>query len=293
MSKRNVLNSPRLLELKKRRHKTILNKVLIFSFGFIVLFIASAYFSNLNSLKIQEIQIAGNKVIDTRDIRKVVDGEINGKYLWFFPRSNVLFYPKSSIKDELQNEFQRLKDINLAVKDNKVLEITLGERDSKFIWCGVSSPQIGIKEKCYFMDENGYIFDEAPYFSGEVYFKFYGPLEDQINPDESIGAYFSKQSFKYLTSFKNVLTNIKLKPVALSIAADKNIEILLSSGISSKVGPKILLKTDSDFQTVAENLQTALTAEPLQSEFKNKYSLLQYIDLRFGNKVYYKFSDSI
>ena len=68
-------------------------------------------------------------------------------------------------------------------------------------------------------------------------------------------------------------------------------EIFLSKGTSSTsaIGPKIIFKKDADLQNIAENLQAALNIEPLKSKFKNKYSLLLYIDLRFGNKVYDKF----
>jgi len=75
----------------------------------------------------------------------------------------------------------------------------------------------------------------------------------------------------------------------LYITKDGNVEVFLSAGNSSAVRPEIIFKSNSNFQNIAENLETALTADPLQSELKNKYSSLQYIDLRFGNKVYYKF----
>ena len=152
------------------------------------------------------------------------------------------------------------------------------------------------------MDENGYIFDEAPYFSGEVYFKFYGLPAQAGVPDVGIpqsgspasgtsplGSYYSKQNFQQLLSFKDGLVTFGLKPVALYITNDGEIEFILSGGTAATLGPEIILNNDSDFQKVAENLETALTTEPLQTEFKNKYSVLQYIDLRFGNKVYYKF----
>jgi hypothetical protein len=129
------------------------------------------------------------------------------------------------------------------------------------------------EEKCYFMDESGFVFDEAPYFSGEVYFKFYGQMED----------------FHKLVSFKEIVENMKLDPVAISVEENGDVKVLLSSRNSSETGPEIILKIDSDFQKVAENLQTALGTEPLHTNFKNKYSSLEYIDLRFGNKVYYRF----
>jgi hypothetical protein len=53
--------------------------------------------------------------------------------------------------------------------------------------------------------------------------------------------------------------------------------------------PKIIFKIDSDYQKIAENLQAALSTEPLHSDLQKKLALLLYLDLRFGNKVYYKF----
>jgi nucleoside-diphosphate-sugar epimerase len=38
-----------------------------------------------------------------------------------------------------------------------------------------------------------------------------------------------------------------------------------------------------------ENLDAAIDTEPLKSKLKNKFSSLEYIDLRYGNKVYDKF----
>ena len=80
-----------------------------------------------------------------------------------------------------------------------------------------------------------------------------------------------------------------LKPVALYKQDNGDIRVFLSKGKTLSMGPEIIFKSDTDLETVAENLQAALNTEPLQSDFKNKYSSLLYIDLRFGNKVYFKF----
>ena len=148
-------------------------------------------------------------------------------------------------------------------------------------------------QKCYFMDENGYIFDEAAYFSGGVYFKFYGKISEDgdLSKRESspAGSYFAKENFYKFVLFKKILENMGLKPVALYQEDNGDIKFFLSRENSLSMGPEIILKVNSDFQKVAENLETALGTEPLQSNFKNKYSSLLYIDLRFGNKVYYKF----
>lgn len=295
MIKRNVLSSPRLSELKKRRQRAILSKILISVFGLMAVFALLAYLSRLNSLNITEVQIIGNKIVEAEAIKTTVEGSIAGKYLWFFPKTNILYYPQNSIKNELQDRFKRLKNINLSIENNKILKVSVSERTALYTWCGTTlplAPDSSQKnmdiQKCYFLDENGYVFDEAPYFSGEVYFKFYGL--DGLNTDNPLGFYFSKQNFKQLISFKDTLTSIGLKPIALYAKDDGDVEVFLSGGGAlSTNGPKIIFRADADFQNVTENLEAALTTEPLQSKFTKNYSTLLYIDLRFGNKVYYKF----
>ena len=284
--KRNILNSPRLLELKRHRRKVFLGKVLFFVFTLSVIFAGLAYVSRISNLNISAIEILGNKTLDATVVKSIVQNEIIGNYLWFFPKTNIFFYPKDNIKKDLFNQFSRLESISLSVK-NKVLEVSLTERTALYTWCGdtinlvaeLPSDNSTAKEKCYFMDEAGYIFDEAPYFSGDVYFKFYGKTAD---------SYFLKQKFLELIQFKKTLEGMGLRPVAIYVLDDGNARVYLSSGAQGEK-PEIRFKADADFQKVAENLQTALTTEPLQSDLKNKYSSLLYIDLRFGNKVVYKF----
>ncbi|MFA5931878.1 MAG: hypothetical protein WC793_00660 [Candidatus Paceibacterota bacterium] len=279
MQKRNVLNSPRLLELKKERRRAILNKILFSLLGFFVVFFLAAYLSNLNKVKITEVQISGNSVVDTEMLKSTVEDQIQGKYFWLFSKSNIFLYPQSAIKNVLQDKFKRLKDINLSIKNNHILEVDLTERVAKYTWCGATLPTAD--ETCFFLDDTGYVMDEAPYFSGEVYFKFYGSTD---------GTYFSKQKFQQLVLFKDVLVSLNIKPVALYVADNGDTEIYLSKGNTALASlPKIIFNINSNFQTVAENLEAALNAEPLKTKFSTKYSSLEYIDLRFGNKVYDKF----
>ncbi len=280
MQNRNILNSPRLLELKKSKRRIFTRKILFFSFGLLVILAGLVYLSRISAFGIHSIAITGNKVVDTEMIRTVVEKEITGNYLWVIPKKNVLLYPRNDIQNKLADQFKRIGDVKFYIK-NKELEVSVSERVGIYTWCGEKAGIVESSktEKCYFLDKEGFIFDEAPFFSGEVYFKFYGPA--------GIGTYFSKDNFKKLAYFKDALTTIGLKPASLHIY-DGDIKIFLS-GQGRPSGPYIIFKSNSDFQKLAENLDTALNTEPLKSNFKNKYSSLEYIDLRFGNKVYYKF----
>ncbi len=289
MKKNTVLNSPRLLELKKHRRRVTFGKSFLVFGAFALVCGSLVYVSRLKQFNIHEVVVAGNKVVESEAIREVASKNISGKYLWLFPKSNVFLYGRSDIKEELRENFKIFKDISLKIKKGGVLEVAVVERDSKYIWCGVNLPKASSdEENCYFLDDNGYIFGEAPYISGEVYFKFYG-LADSSNPDDPTGGYFLNGNFEKFVKFKTMLESLGIKPVALYTKDNHEIKLFLSRGKSLLMGPEVLFGIDDDLQKTAENLDTALDTEPLMSNFKNKYSSLEYIDLRYGNKVYYRF----
>lgn len=298
---RKALNSSKLSEIKKKKQKILKQKILIFLALFVFVFFGLSLFSKWEQINIKTVNIYGNKVIETEEISKVVYEALDGKYLYLFPKSNSLIYPSNAIKSNLSEKFKRIKNISISLdtKDIQTLNINLGERSPNYIWCGES---IAIKtdvlnsndastssledNACYFVDESGYIFDTAPYFSGDVYFKFYGPLQ---NIDSPPGNYFLRPDFVRTAEFKNILDQMELKPSVYNTLADGEAEIYLSSLIGKSLGPKIIFKSDADYMKLSENLQAALNAEPLKTDIKKKYNTLKYIDLRFDNKVYYKF----
>lgn len=290
MQKRDFLNSPRLQEIKRRRQKIFLRKSLIFAFFLVLLFFVFTYVSSLDKLNIQNIEIVGNKITDSELIKRSTQEELVGKYFFLFPKTNLFFYPKDKIKEKLEENFKRLENINISIKENNVLEISVGERKGLYVWCGyapqLENTETPAEEKCYFMDNSGYIFDEAPYFSGDVYFKFYGLTSSDAHP---IGSYFESVNFSKFIVLKELLEDINVDPVFLYKLENGDLKVFLSSKSSKAFGPEIILKIDSDFQKIIENLQSALSTEPLLSDFKKKYSSLLYLDLRFGNKVYFKF----
>ena len=293
MRKRNVLESPRLVELKKKRRKETFKMVSLFFLVFLLVFVALVYISKIESLNINEIRIEGNSTIDSGTIEAKVKEEIAGKYLWLFPKSNIMYYPKGKIRENLSSNFKRLGEIYFSIEKNEILVVSLSEREAKYMWCGDTPTDVGLLQndmptstesgKCFFLDKEGYVFDEAPYFSGEVYFRFFGSLNEDKN-------YFSKESFGKLIEFKDAIIDMGMNPVAMYVEESGDIEVYLSKGSGAGIEPRIIFRLDNELQNTIENLKTALDTEPLKSKFKNKYSSLLYIDLRFGNKVYNKFS---
>jgi hypothetical protein len=293
MKKKSILETPKLKELKKRKRKVIRNRIIFFAIIFVLLLVGLAFLSYWHEINIQDIQIEGNKIIDKQDIKKVAQENIEGKYFWIFPKTNSFIYPVKKIEENLSEKYKRLKDIKIDVDANdlKTLWISVSEYDGKYLWCGDKIIDSFVDQQCYFLDADGYIFDKAPYFSGEVYFKFFGnAVSDLTNP---VGSTFALDYFKNLISFKESIEKMNLKPVIFYLEDTEDGSFYLSSETSAPNAPKILFKLDSDYTKLVENLQSAITTEPLQTELKNKLNDLLYIDLRYGNKVFYKFKSGV
>ncbi len=289
MIKKSILYSPRIREIKKKKNRVVRRKILIYIILFIATLILVGFSLKWQKINIQQITISGNKVIDTELIKNIVAENLVDNYFYILPKTNSLFYPKDKIMLDLSSKYKRLKDITLNVDKLENLNVKVNERTAYFTWCGEipEDATINIEEKCYFVDDEGYIFDEAPYFSGEVYFKFYGT--NNININDPTGSYYAKDIFNKLIILNTTLKTMGLKTTALAIKGNGEIKIFLSGINKSATRPEIIFNMKSDFNKIAENLQAALTTAPLQNDFEKKYASLLYIDLRFGNKVYYKF----
>ena len=73
-------------------------------------------------------------------------------------------------------------------------------------------------------------------------------------------------------------------------------DVNLNEGFISLSGepnnsPYVTFKLDSDYAKITENLHATISTEPLQTKLKNNFSSLKYFDLKFGNNIYYKFSN--
>jgi hypothetical protein len=285
MSKRSYV-SPYLSESKKKKRRARLKKIIFYILIFAAVFAGLSYLSKWEKLNIKTVEVSGNRAVDSLLVERAVQEQISGYYLWFFPKSNFFIYPKAKIKSDLEDKFKTFQDISLNLQGAQKIQIKVSERVGRYTWCGAELPaEASTQYKCYFMDAEGYIFGEAPYFSGDVYLRFFGKGSE--------GEKFYPDIFSKLLSFRKSIEEIGLKAPSLLVKDDGDIELYLSSSVSFDAAltsaPKIIFKTNSDFDKLIENLQAALDTDPLKSDFKNKRSSLEYIDLRFGNKVYYRF----
>ena len=287
-NRRDITTSPRVQELRRARMKRRRVVFLIFIILFIGVVIGLSYLSHQPKLTISNIKVEGTHIIDSMDIEQSVNDHMSGNFIYLFSKKNSFLYPKSKIEKDLQKKFTRIKNLSIKLEGLNTLKIVIDERIGSYMYCGDSIPESAseLGENCYFVNSDGYIFDVAPYFSGDIYFKFYIPLTN--TQDILSQQILDPKEFREIISFVDGLTELGLDPVSV-VMSDKDRYSFHLRQNSNSIYPEILFKEDNDLATIFGNFSAAMQNPDFKNEIFSRYSSLSYIDLRFDNKVLYKF----
>lgn len=284
--------------IAKRQRQILYAKIGAFFVLFCLIASVCSWLSHKEKINIRNIIVAENVVAPTEDILKIANQTLEGNYLRLFSKRNILFYPKSKIKTELLNSFLRIKAVDIQFADFQSININILERMPYAIWCAENhltlqapSNSLGVwsakrEEKCYFMDENAFLFDAVPEFSEKTHFKYYGGDIVATATDKILGQTFlmnaRKGQFEKVNLFIRYLKDINIEGNELMVWKNGDYELLFGND------SKLIFDADQDFDEIFENLHATLIdlGDLTGKEF-------EYIDLRFNNKVLYKFREQL
>lgn len=286
---RDIPKSARVLEIKHRRRIRKLKMLAVFFVIFLFVITLLAYLSGDRRVTIDKFIITGTQIINQEDIEKSVIKDISGKYSYLFYKSNSFIYPHKKIYNNLISDFPRIEKLSISRDGLKTLKIDISERLGSYLYCGNNIPENKeeVGENCYFINNDGLIFDKAPYFSGNVYFKYYMSLNNETNNPLN-KQMMDADNFYKMVRFIDGITSIGFNPIYLVKELDGTNYLYLAKD-NSEFGPRIIFKDIDDLEILLDNLSIAMKKKEFANEINSKYNTLLYIDLRFKNKVLYKF----
>lgn len=286
---RSTNQTSRIGEIRKQRARIVRFKVLFVLVGLLVLLTGVVLLMRLQSLRINTITVSGTNVIDPKDVQKIVEDELKQNYVYVFPKQNGLLFPRHTIRQKLFDAFPRFEQVAIGHPSLREITITVMERESVYLWCGMRVPGVDSPDtSCYYVDENGFIFSKAPYFSGTVYFRFFGSNKPILESDPIGESVLPQTLWNQIVLLKENLESLGFAPHSLAIYNGGEYAFLLS-GVPVDTKLRIVFGDKYDFKKIFSNLSSALEVEPLKTDITKKFTLLEYIDLRYDNKVYYKF----
>jgi len=266
------LDLPKSQLREKRRRQRVLMGVLS-ALGVVVCIGATIGLSWLPFVRIQSIEVSGTNTLSIEALRDIAAQEIKGAYAFVYAKSNIFLYPKGKITNALTSSFPTLGDVSVRAKNFQTIEIAVTERTPVALWCGETHAS---SSQCFLMDESGLVYAPAVVFSGDVYKQYFGALATTSLPRQ----YLTREQFKSVSAFVEELQTKQALPInTIVVDGVGDVQATNPSGFS------LFFSLEDDAGDVLERFVLAKAAEP----FVNRsFSEFEYLDLRFGDKLYYK-----
>lgn len=237
--------------------------------GVLLLFGLIAGASHIPALLIGDIRISGSETVASSTLRLKAEGYLKGSYAFVFPKRNIFLYPKHEIRNSLLDTYPVLASADVHAVDFHTIAVNVVERHPRALWCNES--------RCYLMDENGVVYAEAPTFSEPIYISYSGEASGAGLPKQ----YLTPTQFQSLSALVDAIAQRLPEEQAFAVHVDgvHDVGVLFESGF------RIVFPLFDQGGDIFERFTLALKSEPLT---QNPLSAFEYLDLRFGDKLYYK-----
>ena len=223
--------------------------------------------TRLPSLTISEIEVVGGDTIKHQVVREAALVELEGAYLALIPRTFTYLYPESAVRASV-SAIPRIKDVEIKRSGRQKLGITFDEYEPYALWCNEA------RSHCLLIDEEGYAFTDAPNLTGGSLLRFVAEDTPLLIRKHML----SPRALSTMVNFSEQLkTAFGFTVEEVFYEQNKDVTYTLVGG------GKLLTDLEDSIEVTLNNLETVLDSEKFLHLRPHNF---QYIDLRFGNKVF-------
>lgn len=242
--------------------------------GMLFLAVGVVFVCRMPSAQIRRITLTGMKTLEEAVLRERIDAGLEGARAWVLPRGSFFLASAGAIASDLEKNFPRIENAAVVKKFPDALDVAITERVLWGVFC--NSLESSSTPACVYIDSSGIAYEEAPELEGK--------LLVIVRSDSGGGALGAAVADPAVMSQMRTLIR------ELSDKADIMITgFILSSRVPSEIravsseGFTLIFTREDDISAGLDVLKRVLTGE-----IKDRRNKLDYIDLRFGNKVFYK-----
>jgi hypothetical protein len=232
----------------------------------VALYAGISYVSFRPALQITGVTVIGTSLLHADEISATITKELRGTRWGSISKNTVYTAPLTAIHDQLLETYPEIN--TLALSRNfltATITATIVEHTVYAIWCAEDS------DVCYYMTRDGYIFAPAPY--DPRYTRWYSAM-----PPTALRANIGGDYIRIMTDTIDGISFLELTPTAVHIA-EENKELRID------LGPwYVRTRTTVPAADTLRFIRAALTSK----EFIAARPQLEYLDARFGNRLFYK-----
>ncbi len=247
---------------RKRRFYLALSVV----FCLVIIISGLSLISSLDFFQVKDIEISGGEK-EVPLAETIVEKSLTGQSLWFFPHSDIFFVSAKNIAKNISEAFPSVSSVSVSKKYFGTIYVTLEDKTPAALWC--------LDTSCVSLDQNGYAFEKADSASSSLVI-----FENGAAP--TVGAApIPADEFIPLLIFVNNLPQRGIYASSVMLNSDNTDDIYVGTSTAIVVDPtKDLSASLGNLDRVLDNSSSGISAENITS--------LQYLDLRFPDKIFYK-----
>ena len=247
---------------KSKKLKKILSYLLVLCSGTIALTLIYFLFS-LQAFYIKKITIVPDSY--TSLITNTITPILNDKRLYLVPATHTLFTPNRALSKEILVTYQEIKTVTINHSGLDGLKIKIELRTPLFrLDNGLA------------VDTDGIVYKEPKDI------KNLALLESKITLP-------SKEKLSNIASFSQKISSSLFSIDSIVIDENSDVSYMVQNSYNHSY---LITKLEDNVETIWSTLVSAKDTDPFKSTLETSKDNLQYIDLRFGNKVFYKFGKS-
>ncbi len=247
--------------------------------GFLVLSVVASiiagvwYGSRAASFTIDSVQVASGETINPELVKQQVETELEGTYFGLIPKRFSLFYPQKAALAAVM-EIERVKDVTISETDQKTLKVSFSEHKPHSLWCKTT-----LGADCLFLNSEGYAFGVAPDLSGGSFMRFITTGREPQLKETLVPSTLQYNNFFDLID--------RLSFVGWFVSSIE-IDQIGDAFVTIVEGGELKITLAASPSELVDNLRVVLSSPEFSSIAPGSF---EYIDLRFGDKVFVQKED--
>jgi len=276
---------------KPKPKRALLNRGRLMILGILVLaglgYWGVYAFFHLDYFQIKSVDVSGLAALDKDNVTRFISSRLEGDQWFTIPRSNILLFSPALMEENIAKEFPAVAEANVKkifpggiaaeIRGRNLWAIYCSQKNAVLATTTSASQEEGEKH-CYFMDEEGIIFGEAP--------ETEGTLIRKITSDGGFGERLGFQQFSAdeiadfikLESVFKERAGLAISGIELRKNAPKDLWLVANEGFS------VIITRSAAFEATADIVKAVL-----DNKVGGERAKLDYLDARFGSKVFVKY----
>jgi hypothetical protein len=231
-----------------------------------------------------KVDVYGVQTFAASDVQSFGSQYLSGMQFRVVPKSSTILFSKERFEHVLKSEFPIIDIAYITFPNPATIDIHIQEKQPVAMWCFMI-------DNCAFVDSQGIVYSQAPSFSEGVYPIFTSEEPKTFTDMKGRQIIDPMVMNRFITLFQSLQSDdVSLSKTTFLNNGDISFSIEKLFEEYPTDHAQLLGTITQDDTVFGRDMITGLSNNAFKDQFVSNPKSLEYIDLRFPGKVFYKFT---